>query len=96
MVSLQVVSVSNIGTKGEGNLIVPLLPKAQVIIFLKKGYLAFSLLPPAAWLGYQQYQDAGWQVVAIAFASGIAGAHVKIQGMDDEKSNTIVNWFIQE
>jgi putative membrane protein len=96
MVSIQVVSVSNIGTKGEGNLIVPLLPKAQVIsfleealpefamslqvlrlpsrsknryylinilpvivlavlssIFIPKGYLAFLLLPLAAWLGYQ-------------------------------------------
>jgi len=181
MVSIQVVSVSNIGTKGEGNLIVPLLPKAQLIsfmektlpefamslqvqglprrsknryylinilpvvilavlssIFIPKGYLAFSLLPLAAWLGHQQYQDAGWQAeehklllrsrglgrtttiihrrriqsisvsrsflqkrqrinsLAIAFASGIAGAHVKIRGMDDKKSNTILNWFIQE
>ncbi|MDD4802507.1 MAG: PH domain-containing protein [Syntrophomonas sp.] len=181
MVSIQVVSVSNIGTKGEGNLIVPLLPKAQLISFLEEtlpefamslqvqglpdrskkryylintlpviiiaiissifipmGYLAFSLLPLAAWLGKQQYQDAGWQVdndkllmrsrrlgrittiihrrriqslcisrnffqerqrlnsLAIAFASGIAGARAKIRGMDSEKSNTIVSWFIQE
>jgi len=179
MVSIKVVSVSNIDTKSEGSMIVPLLPKSQLVgfmeeflpeftmslqieglpgrskkryylinilpalitavlssIFIPWGYLAFSLVPIAAWLGHRQYQDAGWQVenhklllrsrslarvttiihrkriqslsisrnpfqerkslnsLAVAFASGIAGAHVKLKGMDDERSDAIVTWFI--
>ncbi len=181
MLSIEVVSVSNIGTKGQGNVLIPLLPKSQVIRFMEKalpefamslqaqglpgrsksryylinilpvliiavlssifipwGYLAFSLVPLGAWLGHQQYQDAGWHIegnmlllrsrmlgkvttiihrkriqslnisrsffqerknlntLAIAFASGIAGAYAKLRGIDEEKSKTIVSWFIQE
>ncbi len=108
MVSVQVVSISNSAiAKGEGNVLFPLLPRAQLnhflqeiapefamtlniqglpvkarrrylivttlpalivailgAIFLPWGYLAFIIVPLAAWLGNTQYRSAGWQLEA--------------------------------
>lgn len=36
MVSIQIVSISNTGTKGEGNVLFPLLPKSELAAFLEK------------------------------------------------------------
>ncbi len=108
MVSVQVVSISNSASaKGEGNVLFPLLPRAQLNRFLQEiapefamtiniqglpvrarrrylivttlpaliiailgaiylpwGYLAFIIVPLAAWLGNSQYKAAGWQLGA--------------------------------
>ncbi|MEN6328199.1 MAG: PH domain-containing protein [Syntrophomonas sp.] len=42
MVSVQVVSISNTGTKGEGNVLFPLLPKTELAAFLKQVAPEFS------------------------------------------------------
>jgi putative membrane protein len=179
MMSVQVVSISNTGVKGEGSVLFPLLPKAELPEFLEKvapefsvplvfeglprrakrryllvniipalviailcsmflplGYIAFILPLLGAWLGSQQYHDAGYQVedntlilrsrklgrvttiiprrriqslhvsrnpfqlrsglsnlkVAIASSNIAATAHLK--GMEEEKSNDIINSFM--
>lgn len=43
MVSVQVVSISNTGTKGEGNVLFPLLPKAELPAFLGQVAPEFSM-----------------------------------------------------
>lgn len=105
MVSVQVISISNTGEKGEGSVLFPLIASENLGPFLKEivpefaisfevhklpvqsknryllvnvipafiiavsctvfltwGYLAFLLLPIAAWLGNWQFNDTGWQL----------------------------------
>ena len=178
MVSVQVVSISNMNAKGESNVLFPLLPRTQVTRFLEAvvpdfamtietqglplrsrnrylllnaipalvlailatvllpwGYLAFLLVPLAAWLGNAQYKGAGWQpegnklllrsrvigrvstivsrrriqsldiscnflqkrrqvsTLCAAVASGGAGTRIKLKGMDEADSQSIVDWY---
>ena len=178
MVSIQVVSISNINAKGEGNVLFPLLPRTQVTRFLEAvvpefamtietqglplrsrnrfllvnaipalllailgtvvlpwGYLAFLLVPLAVWLGNTQYKGAGWQLegnklllksriigkvstivsqrriqsmdiscnflqkrrqlstLCAAVASGGTGTLIKLKGMDEADSQSIVDWY---
>ncbi len=43
MVSVQVVSISNTGTKGEGNVLFPLLPKEELTVFLEQVAPEFAM-----------------------------------------------------
>ncbi|MEN6349796.1 MAG: PH domain-containing protein [Syntrophomonas sp.] len=179
MVSVQVVSISNTGTKGEGNVLFPLLPITDLPEFLEKvapefamplelqglparskqryllvniipaliiailcsiflpwGYVAFILPLLGAWLGNRQYNDAGYQVadnklllrsrilgriamiiphrriqslhisqnpfqsrshlsnLKVAVASSNVAATIQLKGMDEDKSNCIMNCFM--
>jgi putative membrane protein len=139
MVSIQVVSISNTGEKGEGNVLFPLLPKEQLdkfmqevvpefalplqvqglpakartrflwvniipalviavlcTCFLSRGYISFILVLVGAWLGIQQYKDAGWQLYdnKLLVRSRVLGRtsailpRPRIQSMDISR-----NWF---
>lgn len=178
LVSLQMVSISNTGERGEGNILFPLLPRSKVLVFLQNvipefsmpleveslparsrryyivpalivsiiiaslttallpwGYIAWGLVIMVLFLSNRQFIDAGWQLrddklmlrtrslglistiipgrriqsldlsrnyfqakrkvntINLSVASGTISADVKLKGMDDEKSQFIIEWF---